>query len=217
MLLCREYLNMPNLKFFLLLTLLSTSAYSQEWNFDVLLDQQKIGTHTFKLNENNILQSNAKFKVKVLFINAYDYVHTAEETWNNHCLTALKANTVQNKQIFDVTGLKTAQNFDVTMNLKTQHLPACTMTFAYWNPKILQQTKLLNPQNAEYLDTNIQSIGNETIQVKGRPIEASHYKVIGALAGKNKLNIDLWYSKNNEWLALKSTTPEGYIINYILK
>ena len=116
-----------------------------------------------------------------------------------------------------MAGTKTAQQFDVTYNQKTQSLPACTMTFAYWNPKILKQSKLLNPQNAEYLDTTIQSIGNETIPVKGRPTEASHYKIMGALAGKNKLNIDVWYNNKNEWVALKSTTPEGYEINYLLK
>ncbi|HEY0561939.1 MAG TPA: DUF6134 family protein [Methylophilus sp.] len=208
---------MQKINLLLSLCLFSTLVQSQEWNFDVFLDKQKIGTHSFKLNENNVLQSNAKFKVKVLFINAYDYLHSAEESWSNDCLTSLKANTVENKQVFDVSGTKTGQSFDVTMNKKSQQLPECTMTFAYWNPKILKQAKLLNPQNAEYLDTNIQSMGNETIQVKGRPIEATHYKLMGALAGKNKLNIDLWYNKNNEWVALKSTTPEGYEINYKLK
>lgn len=208
---------MQKINLLLSLCLFSTLVQSQEWNFDVFLDKEKIGTHSFKLNENNVLQSNAKFKVKVLFINAYDYLHSAEESWSNDCLTSLKANTVENKQVFDVSGTKTGQSFDVTMNKKSQQLPECTMTFAYWNPKILKQAKLLNPQNAEYLDTNIQSMGNETIQVKGRPIEATHYKLMGALAGKNKLNIDLWYNKNNEWVALKSTTPEGYEINYKLK
>lgn len=214
---CRESPNMQTIKYLWLLTLMCSTAHSKEWNFDVFLDQQKIGSHSFKLNENNVLLSNAKFKVKVLFINAYDYVHTAEEAWSNDCLTSLKANTVENKQVFDVSGTKNGQSFDVSMNKKGQQLPECTMTFAYWNPKILKQAKLLNPQNAEYLDTNIQSIGNETIQVKGRPTEATHYKLMGALAGKNKLNIDLWYNKNNEWVALKSTTPEGYEINYKLK
>lgn len=91
------------------------------------------------------------------------------------------------------------------------------MTFAYWNPKILTQKKLLNPQNAEYLDTKIQNIGNETIQVRGRPTDTVHYKIMGALNGKNKLNIDLWYDQSNDWVALKSTTPEGYVIDYRIK
>ena len=75
---------------------------------------------------------------------------------------------------------------------------------------------MLNPQNAEYLNTTVEKLANETITVKGKPTETTHYKLKGALDGKNKLNIELWYNTSNEWVALKSTTPEGYNINYKL-
>ena len=91
------------------------------------------------------------------------------------------------------------------------------MTFAYWNPKIIAQSKLLNPQNGEWLDTKFTHLGSETIDVKNKKIEANHYKLDGSLNGKSKLKIELWYSANNEWLALKSITPEGYTINYKLR
>ncbi|EUJ10484.1 hypothetical protein Meth11DRAFT_1306 [Methylophilaceae bacterium 11] len=196
--------------------LLNAPAYAKDWSFDVYLDKQKIGTHTFTLDGNQ-LSSQASFKVKVLFINAYDYQHAAQETWQNDCLTKLKAHTVENKVVMDVDAERKDSVFEVNYNKTKQKLPECTMTFAYWNTKILTQKKLLNPQNAEYLDTNIQSLGNETIQVKGRSIDAKHYKIMGALNGKNKLNIEVWYDQNDDWLALKSITPEGYEINYKLK
>lgn len=196
--------------------LLNAPAYAKDWSFDVYLDKQKIGAHTFSLNGSQ-LSSQASFKVKVLFINAYDYQHSAQETWQNDCLTKLKAHTVENKIIMDVAAERKDNEFEVSYNKTKQKLPECTMTFAYWNPKILTQKKLLNPQNAEYLDTNIQSLGNEAIQVKGRAVDAKHYKIMGALNGKNKLNIEVWYDQNDDWLALKSITPEGYEINYKLK
>lgn len=196
--------------------LFSLNANSKDWAFDVYLDKQKIGAHTFSLSENQ-LTSKANFKVKVLFISAYDYVHTAQEGWQNDCLTKLSAHTVENKVVMDVDGKLTDSAFEVSYNKTTQKLPECTMTFAYWNPKFLTQKKLLNPQNAEYLDTKIQALGNETIQVRGRPTDTTHYKIMGALNGKNKLNIDLWYDQSNDWVALKSTTPEGYVIDYRLK
>jgi hypothetical protein len=91
------------------------------------------------------------------------------------------------------------------------------MTFAYWNPAILKQSQLLNPQNAEYLDTTIKRVGEETIAVKGVDTVTTHYTIKGALDGKNKLNIDIWYNQNQDWVALKSTTPEGYNVYYKLK
>lgn len=199
-----------------LICLLFTSlAHAEEWAFDVYLDKSKIGKHTFTLS-NNTLISRAKFNVKVLFINAYQYDHTSKENWSNDCLTEIDVDTTEDKVNTKVKGKKTSSGFEISDGKSSQTLPACPMTFAYWNPKILTQAKLLNPQNAEYLDTTFEKLNNESISVKGKPTETAHYKLKGALKGKNKLNIELWYNLNNEWVALKSTTPEGYIITYKL-
>jgi Family of unknown function (DUF6134) len=206
---------MKNYLLALVLTLFSSALIAQEWAFDVYLDKSKIGKHTFTLNNNN-LTSRAKFNVKILFINAYKYDHTSKEQWQDDCLERIEVNTTEDKVTTKVSGKKTATGFEITDGKTKQNLPECVMTFAYWNPKILTRSKLLNPQNAEYLDTNFEKLANETITVKGKPTEASHYKLKGALNGKNKLNIELWYNQNNEWVALKSITPEGYTIVYKL-
>ena len=200
----------------LCLLLAAPLLHAQQWAFNVYLDKSKIGTHTFTLNDNT-LTSKAKFNVKVLFIEAYKYDHTATEKWSGDCLNALEANTIENKVTTKVTGKLEADTFNIKNGSAEQTLPACVMTFAYWNPKILTQTKLLNPQNAEYLDTTITKLGVANIDVKGKPTETTHYKLSGALKGVKKLNIELWYNQNNEWVALKSVTPEGYNIIYKLK
>lgn len=217
MIICQK--GRQNLKSKLILTciflLFANLVNAEEWAFDVYLDKTKIGKHTFTFN-NNLLTSRAKFNVKVLFINAYQYDHTSKEAWNNDCLTEINVDTTEDKVNTKVTGKKTNNSFEISDGKSTQNLPACPMTFAYWNPKILTQSKLLNPQNAEYLDTSFEKMSNETINVKGKLMETTHYKLKGALNGKNKLNIELWYNLKNEWVALKSTTPEGYIITYKL-
>ncbi|WP_020168307.1 MULTISPECIES: DUF6134 family protein [Methylotenera] len=201
---------------FLSTALIALPVMAEEWAFDVYLDKSKIGKHTFTLDQNRQLTSRAKFNVKVLFIEAYNYDHTAKEQWKDDCLASLEANTTENKVVSNIKGAKKDAGFEVSDGKTTQTLPTCTMTFAYWNPKILTQSKLLNPQNAEYLDTNFEKLGQETITVKGQPAEVTHYKLKGSLNGKNKLNIELWYNAKNEWVALKSITPEGYKINYKL-
>lgn len=189
---------------------------AKEWAFDVYLDKNKIGTHTFSLNDNT-LTSKANFNVKVLFINAYKYDHTAKEEWAGDCLSELEANTIENKIVTKVNGKLDDGAFNIKNGNQAQTLPACVMTFAYWNPKILQQSKLLNPQNAEYLDTTITKLGDAKTEVKGKPTDTMHYKITGALKGVKKLNIELWYNQDNDWVALKSVTPEGYNIIYKLK
>lgn len=194
----------------------SPILHAKEWAFDVYLDKSKIGTHTFTFNDNTLV-SKAKFNVKVLFIEAYKYDHSAKEQWQGDCLVSLDAHTVENKVTTDVKGDSSGGSFNLMPARVSQKFPSCVMTFAYWNPKILEQKQLLNPQNAEYLNTTVEKQANETMMVKGKSIETTHYKLKGALEGKNKLHIELWYNQNNDWVALKSVTPEGYNIIYKLK
>lgn len=188
---------------------------AQDWSFEVYLDQQKIGTHTFSLDQNQ-LQSRANFKVKVLFINAYRYQHRADEQWQGNCLSQLTAHTEENKEITDVKGAIQNNQFVLDKNGSTQTLPGCIMTFAYWNPEILKQSRLLNPQNAEYLDVTVTDEGSKTIEVKGQTTLTHQYRLNGRLKGKDKLKITLWYDQQQQWVALESITPEGYKIKYKL-
>ena len=193
------------------------AAMAKQWAFDVYLNQTKIGSHTFDLSDTFQLTSTADFKVKVFFINAYQYQHTALEQWQGDCLSSLEARTVENKVTTVVNGKLTQDFFMVDAGKAKQKLPACSMTFAYWNREIIGQEKLLNPQNAEWLDTKFTDLGSQIIVVKGEKVAATHYKLLASAEGKNKLKIELWYGAQNEWLALKSTTPEGYVIEYKLR
>lgn len=202
----------------LLLVLLSSNSYAKEWAFDVYLDKTKIGEHIFNLSEDKTLTSRAKFNVKLLFINAYQYDHQVTERWDKNCIKSLEADTLENKIKTVVKGQRQADHFEVSNGKESQSLPSCTMTFAYWNQKILEQSKLLNPQNAEFLDTSVKKLGKKTLEVKGKALETLHYKLDASLNGKPKLNIELWYSADQqEWVGLKSITPEGYQIYYKLK
>src|SRR4051812_14444675 len=79
------------------ISLASSVAMAKEWAFDVYLDKSKMGQHIFTLNEANQLTSAAKFNVKVLFVNAYQYDHKAVEKWQADCLATLSSHTVENK------------------------------------------------------------------------------------------------------------------------
>ena len=197
--------------------LFGLNAEAKECAFDVYLDNSKIGLHTFKLDDHSELTSKANFKVKVLFFNAYQYDHVAIERWQGDCLVNLESNTIEDEVIYKIKAARTLKYLNVNDGQKGRDLPLCSMTFAYWNPKILQQSHLLNPQNAEWLDTKVTKLGTENIDVKGQTIEATHYKLDASLAGAKKLNIELWYTSENEWVALKSITANGNIINYKLR
>jgi hypothetical protein len=203
------------LLFVLLPVVFASAAQAREWPFTAYLDGKEIGQHRFAISEQNgmlELVSEAEFNVKVLFINAYKYQHKAVEQWQGSCLQSLEANTRENRDISVVQGKKMPGGFHVQGPKGTLQLPACAMTFAYWNPDILRQDKLLNPQTGEWVDVSIANMGNERIAVRGREVDARRYRLTAP-----KMQIDLWYSSENQWLALESTTPEGYLISYQLR
>jgi hypothetical protein len=210
---------------FLLFSVLNielAQAETQDWLFDVYLDNNIIGFHNFKLTNNNHLLSDAKFKVDFLFFTAYEYQHSSSEYWKNDCLTSLDATTKEDKSLSKVNAHIDSNNFVVHGNVDNNEikktLPDCVMTFAYWNPKLLTQTKLLNPQNGDYLDVNFSYEGYQKLDVKGESKSVKVYHLKGnsseTLLDKPKIDIVLWYDKNNDWLGLKSITPEGNVISY---
>ncbi len=193
----------------------ASPAIAKEWAFNVYLDGKEIGQHRFAAvtaNGQLELTSEASFNVRFLFFNAYKYRHVANEKWQGDCLVSLVARTEENRQISLVAGRKLDDGFAVDGPQGKLKLPPCTMTFAYWNPQMLKRQRLLNPQTGEFQEVRIDSFGQETITVRGRPVRAERYRLTAT-----KMQIDLWYSLDQEWLALESTTPTGHLISYKLR
>jgi len=176
---------------------------TREWRFDVSLDGRPIGEHHFVLQESANLReitSDARFKVRILFVDAYRYEHHARERWRGDCLERLDARTVEN-----------GQQIQVVMPGGNPPPVECVQTFAYWNPRILESSLLLNPQTGEYVPVKVLPMGRETIDGQ----VAERYRLLGS--GTTPLQIDLWYSPARDWLALESRTPQGRLLRYARK
>ena len=192
---------------------ISNSTYAEEWNFDAVLNDKVIGQHTF-IYENEKTISNANFKFEYLFMD-FIYQHKSTETWQEGCLKTISSKTDDDGDLYEVRGHIGTDRFLVTTNNKTTELPSCVMTFAYGNPKILEQKKLMNSQSGEYLDVDIQFIREENHIVKGEDILTDLWR-IEANIDDGDLLIHLWYDKNMNWVSLKSQTPIGDML-YKLK
>lgn len=91
-------------------------------------------------------------------------------------------------------------------------LGECIMTFAYWNPEFLDQKRLLNSQTGEYVPVSIQPISEEQIEVRGQRVDAVRYAL-----DAGKLDMQLWYTPDRQWLALESETKGGRMLRYELR
>ena len=85
------------------------------------------------------------------------------------------------------------------------------MTFAYWNPRILEAKQLLNSQTGRFEPVTVERQAEEPLSVRGRIEPAIKYLLSG-----EKLKIELWYSRDMQWLGLQSMTDGGRKLRYQL-
>lgn len=190
------------------------STESTRLDFNVFLNEKKIGTHYFELqSEDGVREvtSVANFKYTVFFIPAYRYQHNNSEVWQDNCLVEFNARTNANGREIEVSGSQIGENFLLAGDAEASQLPECIMTFAYWNPDFLSQQQLLNQQTGEYVDVEIKQSGTERLQVRGEAVTAMRFTLTAPDA-----QLTLWYSNENEWLALESVAKGGQIIRYEL-
>jgi len=194
---------------------LASGDGQQEWQFRVLLDGDEIGYHRFQLSQQDglyRLKSEAEFKVRFLFFDAYRYRHVNEEIWRGDCLQRIDARTRVNGKAIAVRGERVDEGFVVATDEQEKMLAECVMSFAYWNPEFLDQERLLNSQTGEYQPVSIQTVGEEQLQIRGERVDAIRYSL-----DAEKLDMDLWYTPDRQWLALESETKGGRMLRYELR
>jgi hypothetical protein len=188
---------------------------AQEWNFRVYLDDKAIGYHHFKLTQTGKQQqltTQADFDVEFLKITVFKYRHENVEHWNNQCLSSIASTTDENGKLFRVNGAVTDKGFRLSTVEGETTLPACISTFAYWDKSFLQHDRLLNSQNGEFLKVKIDDLGEQSVKVRKTSVPATRYKLSG-----EDLDIELWYSRNDQWLGLQSTTSTGRLLRYVIE
>ena len=187
-----------------------------EWDFRVLLDDSPIGEHRFALaaaGDERKLTSEARFAVKLLGVTVYRYQHNATEMWRGDCLKRLSSKTDDDGNPERVNAEPSGDNaLAVTTPKGTQSLEGCVMSFAYWNPAIRTQDKLLNSQSGKFEAVKVSRAGNGTVEVRGQQVAATRWRI-----ATDAQPIDVWYSQQGEWLGLDSMVSGNRKLSYRLK
>ena len=189
-------------------------AADGEWNFRVLLDGKEVGWHRYVVRGDGAsteVESRAQFDVRFLMLNAYSYRHTARERWRGACLDQLESRTETNGRVEKVAAVASDDAVVVAGPSGDARLPGCVMSFAYWDPRILRATRLLNSQTGELLPVTVAEKGTERVNVAGRTVAATRHRLSAP-----ELQIDLWYA-DGRWVALEAPTPGGRVLRYELR
>jgi hypothetical protein len=193
------------------------------WDFVVSLDEKPIGFHRYVLSavsgEATQLQmlSEASFDVVWLGLPLYRYRHHAVERWDQGCLVDLVSETEDDGVRTQLRAHRNGLNLDIARVRKgkaSQNLleRECPFSYAYWNPAILNQKVLLNPQNGELEAVQIRPAGTEQIAVPGMGAVAAKAWHIDTPGGP----VDLWLTAEGRWVGLDAQVSGGHHIRYRL-
>jgi len=190
----------------------------QDLVFRVLLDGDPIGYHRFHvkhIDERQTIDIDAKLKVTFLGIPVYRYQHRNRETWQQGCLASIVSSTVDGGDDFYIEGRDIGRQFELSTQDGDAEIDAgCVMSFAYWDREFLQQSKLLNAQNGEYLPVEISAQGVDELQVNGSTVSASRHRLLNTDRG---IDISVWHAVDDgRWLSLESRVDGGRVIRYLL-
>ncbi|MEM7360549.1 MAG: DUF6134 family protein [Pseudomonadota bacterium] len=203
---------------FLLLPLMlltsRSNASTENIEFDVYLNNKRIGQHTVTIdtvdNQKRVSVA-ANFAVKYLAIPFYRYEHTSDETWSGGCIQSVSTRTNDNGTKLSIDSEPNPPSLKVITKTGSQSLPGCVRTFAYWNPNLLDNSFLLNTQTGDYEQTILNKASESPLVFKGKQYGDQQYR----LNVEDKPDIDLWYSNDEDWLALQTSVSKGNTLTYV--
>lgn len=193
----------------------AVATTAEEWRFRVLLGDREIGSHRFTVVERDggrEVESDARFTVKILYVDAYRYVHQARERWRGDCLQAIEARTDDNGRELSVNGVHDGERLEVSTQDGRSELSGCVMSFAYWNPAMLRQARLLNAQTGEHDAVRVEPLGTEPLLVRDRRVLAKRYALHA-----DGFRVDVWYTSDDRWVQLESRTGGGQRLRYLIQ
>ena len=197
-----------------LLPVTGSASAIDTYLFRVLLDDKPVGSHRMDIRFNGDVTQvdiQASLDVKLLFLSVYRYQHVNTETWYQGCLQSIESTTDDNGELYQLKARRNAENLIVENGQEFQMLQGCVRSFAYWDPGLLQDDRLLNAQTGEYQPVEIKELGEESIIVSSRPTLARRLQLV-----TDEDVIDLWYQQDNRWVALESVTRGGRTLRYEL-
>ena len=154
--------------------------------FDLVRGGDKIGTDTIDIerqNDTTTVKIKTDVSVKVMFIEAYRYEHSCNETWKNGQLIAFKSRTNDNgtKHSIDVTAAPDKLSMDA--DGKHSDLPKTAAPESLWGKDAIHQLDAFDPDTGKPMSIEVTDLGNEALTIHGVTHQTQHYKIADTLSG----------------------------------
>lgn len=195
----------------------------QRLAFRVLLDDKPIGRHEFRIRDGQgrrVVETEARFDVKMLFVTVFSYRHDNTEVWRDGCLQSLESETDSNGTPYRVSLESGDDGYRVVTRDGREFYPAdCLMSFAYWDRRFLERERLVNSQTGELLEVDIRPLGRQELEWAELSGPVEGFRIVseaGADTEAEDVDIKVYYRESDQrWVALESTLESGRLMRYL--
>lgn len=164
--------------------------------FDIVRDGDKIGADQIDIDRQNdatTVKTKTNISVKVMYIEAYRYEHSCNETWKNGQLIAFKSETNDNgtKHAVEIAPGPTPDKLSIIVDGKHSDAPKTIAPVSFWSKDVINRPELFDPADGKRLSIKVKDLGEESLTIHGVKHQTHHYKISEKTAGD--FERDLWF------------------------
>jgi hypothetical protein len=188
----------------------SANLPAEQLHFAVLRNGEPIGTDemdVFRQGDRLTILSRADVAVTILGITAFRFTSRCDEEWADGRLASFEAHTNYNGRRHEVMVEPQGDGLWVTENGVRKLFPAVSLVGTLWSPDTIRQSRLIDPVNGKLRAVSVIDRGLETLEVRGRPLQAHHYSMTGALRR------EIWYGPDGHIVHLEFEAGDGSLIS----
>jgi uncharacterized protein DUF6134 len=188
-----------------------TRAAAETWRYAITRNGDQIGTHSIEIAHSGMETSvtiATNLTVKVLFITAYHFEHTASEHWTNGKLVAMSSTTDNNGTHHKISLAMKPSGLEMDADGKAAHVDPNIIPTSLWNPELLRRSVMLDTQEGELLPLTVVDDGMDQVTIRNQPVKAHHYTL------KSKFSQDVWYDEHQHLVQARFYGSDGSVIMY---
>jgi hypothetical protein len=153
-----------------------------EYTFTVLKDGSPVGYHRFAFQcrgDRIEIREKTMIEVSLAMIPLYTFEHEARQVWENGRAELIDATTNDNGEKLEITVRSNGDGHVRTVNGRVDRFDESTTVLALWNKATLEHDAFFSAVEDKTFDASFQFVGEETISLAGKRLEARHYRMVG--------------------------------------
>ncbi len=181
--------------------------------FAVLRNGERIGTNTVEVSrqdDQTDVRTETHVEVSLAFITLYRFDQTETEKWARGRFLAMSSTTDDNGTVHNAKAVASSEGTLVQSDGDKKLYPGTVIPVSLWNPDVLDQRAVLNPQDGHLVPIKVQDRGEDNLVVQGHALRAHHFVIMTTYAQ------DVWYDGNQRLVQVQLKARDGSTIYYRL-